>query len=120
MKRNRRRKRRIYLTGLSNSHAASATRSSEELTASGRSQTGLQNGLVPKRVTNFIGSNAMQLKVTVALERAQATEEDFFQRAYVYIYGCTADLTNDIVQWKLHGIVPYYLSVYCDYYLEQP
>jgi hypothetical protein len=62
----------------------------------------------------------MQLKVSEALQRANTTEEEFFLRAYVYIYGCTADLTNDIVQWKLHGIVPYYLSVYCDHFLEQP
>lgn len=62
----------------------------------------------------------MQLKVSEALQRSTATEEEFFLIAYCYIFGCTADLSNDVAQWKLHGIVPYYLSVYCNHILEQP
>lgn len=62
----------------------------------------------------------MQLKVSEALNRANTTEEDFFLQAYCFLYGCVADLTNDVVQWKLHGIVPYYLHIYCNHLLEQP
>ena len=73
-----------------------------------------------KNVSPFTRRDKMQLKVSEALNRSNTTEEDFFLRAYVYIYGCTADLTNDIVQWKMHNVVPYYLNLYCNHILESP
>jgi hypothetical protein len=62
----------------------------------------------------------MQLRVCEAIIRTNTTEENFFRCAHVFRFGTTGDVTNDLVQWKLHAIVPNYIQDYATYILELP
>lgn len=51
--------------------------------------------------------------------RRKCDEQSLFLAAHVYVYGSTADVSNDVAQFKLHSIVPFYVRKYTEAYLEE-
>ena len=45
-------------------------------------------------------------------------EQSLFLAATVYVYGSSEDVSNDVAQFKMHSIVPFYVRKYVEAYLE--
>ncbi len=54
----------------------------------------------------------MILLLTEAIKRSGGDELMFFQTAYYAIFNKHHDCVNDVVQWRLHAIVPPYIKNY--------
>jgi hypothetical protein len=68
----------------------------------------------PMRINTSKGKQ-MACKTKLVLDMMYLTkcdEETFFRTAHFYILGCDADVTNAVVQFKQHAIVPDYVQIY--------
>jgi hypothetical protein len=53
------------------------------------------------------------------LNELRAEDHLFFRIAHFWRFGTTPDLSNDVAQYRLHGIIPKYVMAYLDH-LSQP
>lgn len=56
--------------------------------------------------------------VLSVMHRKKCDEQELFLVAYMYIYGTTADVSNDVAQFKLHCITPFYVLKYVEMFIE--
>jgi len=54
----------------------------------------------------------MTRNVLDAMIRTKTDEQTFFRKAHVFSYGADADVSNDVAQFKMHAIVPFYVRKY--------
>lgn len=50
--------------------------------------------------------------------RTKTDKETFFRIAFIYWYGSDADTSNDVAQFKLHAICPWYVLRYVEILME--
>lgn len=56
--------------------------------------------------------------VIEVMRRKDCDEQSLFLAAVVYVHGCTEDVSNDVAQFKLHCLIPFYVRKYVEDYLE--
>jgi hypothetical protein len=63
----------------------------------------------------------MELRLYEAMNINKTEMETFFRQAHVHAYGCdNHQSVQDVVQFKLYGILPLYVREYVTYVLERP
>lgn len=72
-------------------------------------------GLVQQNAKGLL----MILAVAETMHRLKIDEQTFFRLAHVWSFGTDPDVTTDVVQWKLHGIVPPYVRKYVAHVNEE-
>jgi hypothetical protein len=58
------------------------------------------------------------LDVVEVMRRAECDEQSLFLAAHVYVFGATEDVSNDVAQFKMHCVIPFYVLTYVEDYLE--
>jgi hypothetical protein len=61
----------------------------------------------------------MLLYLVETLNRLRTDEQTFFRMAHVWCFGTDPDVSNDVAQYKLHGIVPKYVQRYLTHVKEE-
>ena len=56
--------------------------------------------------------------VLAVMHRKKCDEQSLFLAAVVYVHGVTEDVSNDVAQFKMHCIIPFYVRKYVEAYLE--
>ena len=56
--------------------------------------------------------------VVSVMQRKECDEQSLFLAATVYVYGSSDDVSNDVAQFKLNAIVPFYVRKYVEAFLE--
>jgi hypothetical protein len=52
------------------------------------------------------------MNVAQAIQKSGLSELEFFQTAYLKIFGKVHNCVNDVVQYRQHSIVPPYITKY--------
>lgn len=64
------------------------------------------------RVQQLVKGLSMLLALVETIHRLKVDEQTFFRLAHVWSFGTDPDVSTDVCQWRLHGIVPPYVRKY--------
>lgn len=78
---------------------------------------------VTHKTTGHATHNAKEYTVHLylvnAMNRLNVDELTFFRMAHIYSFGTDPDLSTDVAQYKLHGIIPLYVGKYLQHIKEE-
>ena len=57
----------------------------------------------------------MLLSLCETMARLKVDEQTFFRMAHIWSFGTDPDVSTDVCQFKLHGIVPPYVKRYLEH-----
>ena len=60
----------------------------------------------------------MILYLVDTLHRLRTDERAFFKLAHFWCFGTNPDLGNDVMEFKLHGVIPKYVERYLNHLKE--
>lgn len=57
----------------------------------------------------------MRLYLENHLEQHKITDTDFFRSAYIWRFGKIENVYGDVLQYRVHGVIPSYVAEYVSY-----
>jgi hypothetical protein len=60
----------------------------------------------------------MLLYLVKTIEDLRVTDRQFFRLAHIWCFGTDPDLGNDVMEFKLHSIIPKYVERYLNHLKE--